>query len=113
MRAAPAARGSARVRLPELGIADLLDDLFRPIARDGAGIVEVAIKLQRSLAEIAAMAPLAHGLLAVRAAEALARCEAAMAFRSDLECVRAVYQMHWAGGDIAAAKRTSAGTVVR
>ncbi|WP_082545732.1 MULTISPECIES: DUF2254 domain-containing protein [unclassified Sphingomonas] len=84
-----------RVRLPEIRIDDLLDDLFRPIARDGAGIVEVAIKLQRSLAEIAAMAPSAHGLLAIRAADALARCQAAMAATSDLECVRGVYRAHW------------------
>jgi uncharacterized membrane protein len=87
--------GSARVTLPAIRIDDLLDDLFRPIARDGAGIVEVAIKLQRSLAEIAAMAPAAHGLLAVRAADALGRSQAAMTFAADLECVRAVYRSHW------------------
>ena len=86
---------SERVRLPEIMIDDLLDDLFRPIARDGAGIVEVAIKLQRSLAEIALLAPSAYGLLAVRAADALARCQVAMTFASDLECVRAAYRSHW------------------
>lgn len=92
----PGGSGSARVRLPDLAIADLLDDLFRPIARDGAGIVEVAIKLQRSLAEIATMAPVAYGPLAVCAADALVRCEAAMASGADLESVRAVYRAHWA-----------------
>lgn len=102
----PGGSGSARVRLPDLGVADLLDDLFRPIARDGAGIVEVAIKLQRSLAEIAAMAPMAHGLLAVRAADALARCETSMAFKSDLECLRTVYRMHWVDQERVAADRT-------
>lgn len=100
----------ARVRLPEISIDDVLDDLFRPIARDGAGVVEVAIKLQRSLAEIAAMAPAAHGLLAVRASDALARCQAEMTFASDIESVRAVYRSHWtneapgAGGSDAAPK---------
>lgn len=91
----PGGSGSARVRLPDLAIADLLDDLFRPIARDGAGIVEVAIKLQRSLAEIATMAPVAYGPLAVCAADALVRCEAGMASGADLESVRAVYRAHW------------------
>lgn len=91
----PGASTGERVTLPELDVGDLLDDLFRPIARDGAGIVEVAIKLQRSLAEIAALAPTAHGLLAVRAADALGRCETAMTSKADLESVRAVYRAHW------------------
>lgn len=88
-----------RAGLPDLYFDDLLDDLIRPIARDGAAIVEVAIKLQRSLGEIAAIAPQAHGLLAARAADALVRCDAAMQSRSDLECVRAVYRSHWIGQD--------------
>jgi len=91
-----AASGSERIRLPQLSIADVLDDLFRPIARDGAGLIEVAIKLQRSLAEIAAAAPRAHGLLAVRAADALVRCEAAMTSKADIECLRSAYRAHWA-----------------
>ena len=94
-RRGPPWRCGQRVRLPSIRIDDLLDDLFRPIARDGAGIVEIAIKLQGSLAEIAAMAPSAHGLLAGRAADALARSQAAMTFASDLECARAVYRSHW------------------
>lgn len=89
------AKDGKRVRLPEIAIEDLLDDLFRPIARDGAGIVEVAIKLQRSLAEIAGMVPSAYGPLAMRAADALARCQASMTFEADLECVRTVYRAHW------------------
>lgn len=85
-----------RVRMPDLIVADLLDDLLRPIARDGAGVVEVAVRLQHSLGELAAMAPRARGLLAVHAADALARNVAAMSATSDLECVRAVYRAHWA-----------------
>lgn len=95
--------GRDLVRLPDLSIADLLDDLFRPIARDGAGVVEVAIRLQKSLAEIAAAAPAAFGLLAVRAADALSRCEAAMTSSADLESVRASYLAHWVD------RRSSAG----
>lgn len=86
---------ATRVRLPALVIDDLLEDLFRPIARDGANSVEVAIRLQRSLGEIAGLAPRAHGALVRTGAEALARCEAAMTFEADLERVRAAYR-DWA-----------------
>lgn len=95
----PGRADDARVRLPDMSIGDLLDDLFRPVARDGAAIVEVAIKVQRSLADIATIAPLSHGLLALRAADALARCEAAMTFHSDLETVRAAYRKYWVADD--------------
>lgn len=84
-----------RVRLPDLYIDDVIDDLFRPIARDGAGIVEVAIKLQKSLAQIAATAPVAHGALAICAADALVRNEASMNSKSDLDAARAVYREYW------------------
>ncbi|MEN2786944.1 DUF2254 domain-containing protein [Sphingomonas qilianensis] len=104
----PAAAGSDLVQLPRLAIGDLLDDLFRPIARDGAGIVEVAIKLQRSLAEIAAVTPQAYGLLALRAADALARCEAAMPSKADLEAVRSTHRAWW-GKDIRSATSQCAG----
>ncbi|WP_443025101.1 DUF2254 domain-containing protein [Sphingomonas sp. M1-B02] len=93
--ARPGKPASERVRLPDLHIGDLLDDLFRPIARDGAANVEVAIKLQRSLAEIAAIAPAAHGMLALCAADALARNETVMSHPRDLEAVRQVYRAHW------------------
>lgn len=92
----------AKVRLPSLFVGDLFDDLVRPIARDGAAMVEVAIKLQRSLGEIADMAPWVRGLLAYRAADAMARSEQAMTFEADLECVRAAYLAHWTGPSIPA-----------
>lgn len=84
-----------RVLLPPLLVEDLLEDLFRPIARDGAGNVEVSIRLQRSFAALATLAPQAHAVLARAGAEALARCEAAMPFLPDLERVRALYR-DWA-----------------
>ena len=84
-----------RVRLPAMDVGDLIHDLFRPIARDGAGVVEVAIKLQRSLHEIAVAAPRAYGLLAMCAADALARNEDAMPFSSDVATARAAYRRYW------------------
>ena len=37
-----------KVHVPGIELSDLSDDLFRPIARDGAGIVEIGIRLQKA-----------------------------------------------------------------
>ena len=37
-----------RIAVPELAIADLFEDAFRPIARDGAANIEVMIRLQKA-----------------------------------------------------------------
>lgn len=44
-----------RVEIPELSINDMFDDAFAPIARDGAGTVEVQIRLQKALASLASV----------------------------------------------------------
>lgn len=46
-----------RVHVPVVDLADVVDDAFRPIARDGAGIVEVGLRLQRVLGNLARVAP--------------------------------------------------------
>ncbi len=46
-----------RVVFPALEIEKLVVDAFRAIGRDGAGTVEVAVKLQKTLAALAAVAP--------------------------------------------------------
>jgi uncharacterized membrane protein len=46
-----------RVRVPALSTDDLLDDIFHPLAREGAGIVQVPVHLQKALAALTAMAP--------------------------------------------------------
>ncbi len=51
------AERNARVFIPGIDPGDLLDDAFRPIARDGAGMFEVQIRLQKALAAIAMLAP--------------------------------------------------------
>jgi uncharacterized membrane protein len=45
-----------RVAIPELALGDMLDDAFTTIARDGAGAVEVAVRLQKALEALAAVA---------------------------------------------------------
>lgn len=44
-----------RVSVPELSVDELLQDAFRAIARDGAGIVKVQIRLQKALHAIASL----------------------------------------------------------
>lgn len=43
----------ARVFAPALAAEDLIEDAFRAIARDGAGVVEVQMRLQKALAALA------------------------------------------------------------
>lgn len=78
-----------RVEVPAVDVARLFDDAFTGIGRDGAGMVEVAVDLQRSLAALAdshdrAMAEAAryHSTLA------LARAEQALTLSRDVELVR-------------------------
>lgn len=76
------------VHLPRVELADLLVDGFRPIARDGAGVVEVAIRLQRALAGVAAAWPPADRDTVVRMAEETARrSRAALTDPIDVEAV--------------------------
>jgi uncharacterized membrane protein len=44
-----------RVWVPPIRVADVFEDLFRPVARDGAGLVEVGLRLQKAFAHIAAV----------------------------------------------------------
>ena len=80
-----------RVEVPKIAEADLFDDAFTAIARDGAGTVEVAVRLQKALRSLALVgdaemkaAAKHHGRLA------LARAEKALALPEDVATVRAV-----------------------
>ena len=69
----------AGVHVPELTMRDLFDDVFRPIARDGAAMIEVQLRLQATLAALAERAPDLFGAEAQRAAaDAYARAAAAL-----------------------------------
>lgn len=41
-----------RVEVPELSIWDMFEDAFTPIARDGAGTIEVGVRLQKAFAAL-------------------------------------------------------------
>ncbi len=79
-----------RVEVPELSARDLLDDAFTAIARDGAGAVEVAVRLQKALHSLTLLDNAAIRDAAVDHSRlALARAARAMDLPEDLEAVRA------------------------
>lgn len=79
-----------RVIVPRLDPADLCEDAFRAIGRDGAGMVEVMVQLMKALASLAG---LPDGTLRAPATalarQVMRRCEAAMTDAEDLAAVRA------------------------
>lgn len=83
-----------RVEVPPLSIDDMLGDAFMAISRDGAGLLEVAIRLQKGLASLAATGEPAMRSAARRHSRlALARAEAALTLPEDLEAAREA--AHW------------------
>lgn len=78
-----------RIFLPALKVDDLFDDAFNPIARDGAGLLEIATRLQKALASLAATHEEKLGDAARKQARrALALAEDALKLESDLQLVR-------------------------
>ena len=91
----PAAEGELlypNVFVPGVRLEDLFDDLFTPIARDGAPVVEVAIRLQKALRDLARFDP--EGRYADNARRhsrlALERAEQALPIDDDKQRVRNV-----------------------
>ncbi|SFV35907.1 Uncharacterized membrane protein [Devosia crocina] len=81
--------GFDRVRMAALDPRDVLEDVFRPIARDGAGVIEVMIRLLRGLETIAACNPVfAEGAERLEQ-DVLTRGMAALSARSDREALAA------------------------
>lgn len=78
-----------RVAVPALAIQDMFDDAFGAIARDGAGAVEVAIRLQKALRSLAACGDAVMREVVVHHSRlALARAERALVIPQDVEAVR-------------------------
>ncbi|MBU2533514.1 MAG: DUF2254 domain-containing protein [Alphaproteobacteria bacterium] len=77
------------VYAPKLRMADLFDDAFTSIARDSAGMVEVSIRLQKTLAALAKMGPDEFREEAKRHADlSFARASTGLKLRDDLEVVK-------------------------
>lgn len=61
-----------RVHVPALSLDDLIEDVFRPLARDGAAMVEVGMRLQKVLGGLVDVARSDDDVAALRAASARA-----------------------------------------
>ena len=78
-----------RVEVPQLSVEDMFDDAFTAIARDGAGAVEVASRLQKSLKSLASIGDSAMRDAALHHSRiALARAEHVLDLPEDLRVVR-------------------------
>ncbi|WP_062118577.1 DUF2254 domain-containing protein [Aureimonas sp. AU40] len=77
------------VLVPPLDLADLFDDLFIPIARDGATLMEIGVRLQKALLTLSRLDAPGFAEEARRhAAEALQRFEAGLTLDVDKRRVR-------------------------
>mgnify|MGYP003608953377 CR=1 FL=1 len=82
-----------RVVVPVLQMDDLFDDAFTAIARDGAGAVEVGVRLQKSLRSLASAGDDVMRVAAMRHAQrALASAEQALSLPHEVDAIRALAQ---------------------
>ncbi|WP_234197602.1 DUF2254 domain-containing protein [Pseudacidovorax sp. NFM-22] len=86
-QASPAAAECDRVFVPLPVIADLLEDAFRPLARDGTGAIEISIRLQKTLAALAEAAPAHAEAIEAMARQAFDRASAAIASDADRDAL--------------------------
>lgn len=78
-----------RVHVPQTAFADLVEDAFRPIARDGAAMVEVGLRLQSVLGALAAIAvPADAESLLAASHDAEVRATSALTTEADVALVR-------------------------
>lgn len=78
-----------RLYVPALTAEELLEDVFAPIARDGAALVEVQIRLQKSFAALARQkGGRCRNGVRIQSRLALERAEQALTFEPDRERVR-------------------------
>lgn len=79
------------VHVPAIEVGDMLDDIFAPIARDGAGMVEIQLRLQKAFVALTATDRNVFGADAMRhSAMALKRAETALALEDERRAVHAV-----------------------
>ncbi len=78
-----------KIEVPEISTADMFDDAFRPIARDGANNLEVMIRLQKALTTIYYTGSIAIKELVIsHSRQAYERAEIEMKFSRDLEVLK-------------------------
>ena len=91
----PDCRAPARVNVPPFAFPDLIEDLFRPIARDGAGTIEVGIRLQKSLAALQAVDRAAAEDCRAEASDAVDRAQDALTSGRDRDRLAHVHRRYW------------------
>lgn len=75
-----------RIEVPEIKASDIFEDAFRPIARDGAGNIEVMIRMQKALTSIYSFVPDdVKDIVLSSAKETYERAEIAFDYPGDLE----------------------------
>lgn len=80
-----------RIEVPEIATVDIFNDSFRPIARDGAGNIEVMIRMQKAFTSIHSFIPVEMKNIVLRnSQEAYERAEIALVYPGDLERLRSV-----------------------
>lgn len=90
--AAPEARIHPRLRVPGISAAELFEDAFGPIARDGAPTLLVGLRVQKALAAMHDLGGAEFQAAArVQADLALLRAEAALSLPADREALRAAH----------------------
>ena len=95
-----------RVHVPALSLTEMFDDAFMAIARDGAGSVEVGIRLQKSFMSLASRgdSQLAEAAKS-HSASSLSRAEQTLKFQPDIKRLRALAQNLGAVGGRANGRR--------
>lgn len=78
-----------RIEVPEISLGNIFDDAFRPIARDGAGNIEVMLRLQKALISISYVGSAdAKELALLHSRQAYERAAIAMEYSGDLEMLK-------------------------
>ncbi|HSH31026.1 MAG TPA: DUF2254 domain-containing protein [Thiohalobacter sp.] len=87
-----------RVQVPELSVGDMFDDAFIAIERDGSASLEVAIRVQKTMATLAAAGHAGMRQAALRhSARALEYARRGLALDVDIAAVRALAVAETAG----------------
>jgi len=72
------------VWIPALRLEDLFEDIFTPIARDGAALVEVQVRLQKALQALAERGEQFRTIAEQHAEVAFRRAEAVLVLEDDV-----------------------------
>jgi uncharacterized membrane protein len=81
------AEQSKLVRLPRLSLDDLMDDMFMPIARDGASILEIQLRLQKTFLSLSKLADQFVGPSKRQSQRALERARYGLAIEADFQAL--------------------------